>query len=866
MQVMLTAAKPRTAFVNAPRSQTLHSGESETFQGDAPASLEPFPATPLLQAEEITVVGVTVLPGKLAFLRPGRQPSPTSRKAAFLDVGGSAAVTVLPDLFPDGGSTPAGLVPPLEVFSPPGTPGPNGSPASAGRRVAGSGADGAVAVRGRSDSAAVSSERRERFLAMRQSRSGREVGARGDSPRSRSRRKLSDLYSSPGGRSRSPYCCEECIGDRRELAEEVEVKGDIRRRVVEDGGHRALLVLSQAWWHPATEYAYNAAGQAQLAGEAELLQSLSLHGLASLAISAANACQLVAEGALPILVGLLDPDGPPPRPSLSVLRSSTRALANIACSSRHGTLQCQGIGHEIFETEALPALLKLTTHGDLEVVRHVSRTLAELVRICVMPDDVGRDGLSAVRTPTSASRIPPSRRNSARAASWGNSYRADSYRSSGSASWQSLAQPLSKGSKGLWSFFKKGERTSIGPGGSDGSMGAGLTDAAIEELQVVLPNICQGSTDIQWLCKMTSRCFRRTAAEDSVHDAVVQRHCATIFAKLVGLAARWLDSASGNEEVVPALTVLAASTEAAPRFQARFALAGLAKSETFRKQMVTHRPFATAVFGPVTDGVAPELSQDASLTQTESSRSAEAKAELDEDRLTAMTARYLSSDTAARTADSGLDFVAIATRLARKQQDDASVLNHLSSVLRHCASDEEEAQRLLDHQDFEAAVERLLNLAMASEPEQMTNGALALAQLSLLPAAAPKLKQRGAIKALLTAFKAGEQYADDGAGWSSASKQKVLDAIERLNDVADDGQIGSPTSPSNRVDLTSLRQSAAAGEPEAPSAAERAEEAANKSLKSKGVAVMDNEEWKAITTEGRISSGQFGDVYKVIFY
>jgi hypothetical protein len=59
---------------------------------------------------------------------------------------------------------------------------------------------------------------------------------------------------------------------------------------------------------------------------------VSLHGLASLATSAATACELVAEGALAILVHLLDSL----HAEVTVLRSAARALANIASSARHG--------------------------------------------------------------------------------------------------------------------------------------------------------------------------------------------------------------------------------------------------------------------------------------------------------------------------------------------------------------------------------------------------------------------------------------------------------------------------------------------------------------------------------------------------
>ena len=50
--------------------------------------------------------------------------------------------------------------------------------------------------------------------------------------------------------------------------------------------------------------------------------------------------------------------------------------------------QADAIGATFFSADALGPLLRLvtppTTHSDPEVVRHVSRTLAELARVCVM--------------------------------------------------------------------------------------------------------------------------------------------------------------------------------------------------------------------------------------------------------------------------------------------------------------------------------------------------------------------------------------------------------------------------------------------------------------------------------------------------
>ena len=57
--------------------------------------------------------------------------------------------------------------------------------------------------------------------------------------------------------------------------------------------------------------------------------------------------------------------------------------ANISASARHGTWQGDAIGSAIFQYDALEPLLRLCSHADVEVARHVSRTLAELAYICL---------------------------------------------------------------------------------------------------------------------------------------------------------------------------------------------------------------------------------------------------------------------------------------------------------------------------------------------------------------------------------------------------------------------------------------------------------------------------------------------------
>jgi hypothetical protein len=62
-----------------------------------------------------------------------------------------------------------------------------------------------------------------------------------------------------------------------------------------------------------------------------------------------RSCELVAEGALGILVGLMDDRGGGFAATGTLLRSAARALANISASARHGTWQGDAIGSAIFQ-------------------------------------------------------------------------------------------------------------------------------------------------------------------------------------------------------------------------------------------------------------------------------------------------------------------------------------------------------------------------------------------------------------------------------------------------------------------------------------------------------------------------------------
>ena len=701
------------------------------------------------------------------------------------------------------------------------------------------------------------------------------------SPRARSRRQLSGIYGDRPAVVLSPFCCQECIdaAGPDEVEEEVSVKTDIRRLVMADKGHEALLVLSQAWWTSETEY--NEKGQ--LAGEAELLQSLALHGLASLATSAEPACKLVAEGALSILVGLLDPDGPPPRPSLPVLRSAARALANISCAARPGTWQGEAIGLEVFSVGLLQPLLKLAAHADLQVVRHVSRTLAKLAQVCVLASE---NTCSSVRTPVSHLLPSGSQKSSFRTlgSSGGSRSASVSYRSHGSSSFQSLASPMSghRGSRGFWSWFAGGAKPAVAPS-SRGAGGTSSKPMPSADPDVVLPNLCQGTDSIGWLCEL---CFKPASSRPgSQPDTVVQRHAAHVFARLAASACRWLAAADGSDGVVDCLARLAEGTDPMTRHHARFSLAAISKTSGFRQRMAATPSFTDLLNKAANrqlhnDKPTPAVPASGdraaavSLAERTSSSRKTAINPLEEARCIAIIARHLCDDTEARAAcvAAGVDFISLALHLARLHDQDVGLLSHLSCVLRDCTTGLEAAAAFLEHPLAEEALERLLNMAAAAEPGQLANAALALAQLSLLPAAQSTLRARGALTALIKAARTADQWGDDEPSGSSV-RSSVFDAIERLHELpgGSESELGRTDSLDSSVaELRSNKLGQAAGSGGdrggggSPGASHMAamDAAATRKLRSKNVQMIDGDDESELEIEGRISSGQFGDVFK----
>jgi hypothetical protein len=155
-------------------------------------------------------------------------------------------------------------------------------------------------------------------------------------------------------------------------------------------------------------------GGAEGAASITALQSLAVKALASLAFKSSHAAEINRQGGIAMLVELLSNfqllthfhmrvDN-----ALVVLRSATRALANLACCARQGTWQGDAIATSILAARALQPLLVLTLHQDVEVVRHTARVLAELASVCVSAEDTEvRAAAVLAVSPSFLSALPP---------------------------------------------------------------------------------------------------------------------------------------------------------------------------------------------------------------------------------------------------------------------------------------------------------------------------------------------------------------------------------------------------------------------------------------------------------------------------
>jgi hypothetical protein len=607
------------------------------------------------------------------------------------------------------------------------------------------------------------------------------------SPRTRSQRRMSARYTQL--ERRSPFLCMNCTHGlderRRGRLEEIQVQESLRPTVLRDGGHRALLALAQAWWHDETDY--NESGQ--LVAEAKELQEVSLFGLASLATSAATACELVAEGALTILVGLLDPVGPPPRPELRVLRSAARALANIACSARHGTWQGDAIGSAIFGTDALEPLLQLCHHSDVQVVRHVSRALAELAFISVRP------GLANVGD-SQAAFTPNSNRSSMMMPTTAGGYGMSARSGLGSVS-MSMFAPLSK-PMSLWS--RSSRKMIAGP--SSAQSASRLQDKR------ALPNICQETEEIGWLLKLATH-----------DDVVIRRAAAKVFYRLGRKASGWLLRAEQDSsgEVMDVLMELGAYDDQQIRCHVMLALEAITMNGYFVPVVTSHPEFGRVA---LTARNPDEVRSSASILKNLS------QAEIGE-------------------VDQGvvMDMISAALQVLKTDNDKAIV--EISFFI----------ARLCGHQlsAVIADVERLRDVCLAllqmctaahlqahlsnrGDELQMTNATEALAHIASDATGCRILMDLKATKTLVSVLKATK---------SEACRMHATAAMAIL--IGGDGEGIDPSDMRASADPDAARRLSAA--PEA--VPDRANIPANLIVDESQVELM-----------GRISSGQFGDVFK----
>ena len=593
------------------------------------------------------------------------------------------------------------------------------------------------------------------------------------SPRTRSQRRLTARYTEI--EKRSPFLCAACMhgldAGTRERLEQIPIQNELRTKILDDGGHRALLALAQAWWHNPTDY--NEAGQ--LIAEAKELQEISLEGLASLATSAATACELVAEGALTILVGLLDPFGPPPRPELRVLRSAARALANIACSARKGTWQSDAIGSAIFGTDALMPLLQLCSHSDIQVARHVARALAELSVISVRPGLANVDDNAAAFTPTSnvsSSWIPST------AGALGMSAASLSM-----SSMSSMFTPLSKTVVGLL-----GGRKMLGPSSAANSASSGRQDRNLH-----LPNICQNTDEIAWLLTLAIH-----------HDVVIQRSASTIFLRLGRKASKWLlsaEKASGGEVLDVVFGVLGSHEDELIRANAMRTLEALTRREQFAELIMARDDFARVAL---------------STRTPEEVRSAAAI-------LANVGQAVVESDQSSQEMVG--EMLSAALQVLRTDNDDArtEISWFIARVCQH-----QLAQVVADVGRLNQVCQALLEMMRSGDEVQMLNATEAVAKIATDETGSRALTDMQAQAALLRVM---EKTKSDQARSHAVSAMKVLYST----DGSDQG-VADPR---------------ASDASDTPAEADRARIPPSLAVAEEDVELL-----------GRISSGQFGDVYK----
>ena len=278
----------------------------------------------------------------------------------------------------------------------------------------------------------------------------------------------------------------------------------------------------------------------------------------------------------------------------------------------------------MFAAKAFEPLQVLTMpEQDLQIVRHASRTLAELARVCLPvsidpdPDPDAPDGVSAVTG--SASESQPSH-----ARTKGGSSRSLMPRLSGTNSGRSLSGLLSSSpvASGAEPMLEATGSWTSGLGSAAGSWASGswafgwpsiggeqhtgvasferpLSHANLQSLcrgpasavaEAMLPRIIRADSGVQgveWLDVLAVR----------NDDWLVQRHAALAYSRIAMAAHGWL-AINAADDTVPALLHLAIAEDPLTRKHAKSALAALSKHKAVHAAIVNDRRLKTILTHP----------------------------------------------------------------------------------------------------------------------------------------------------------------------------------------------------------------------------------------------------------------------------
>jgi len=377
-------------------------------------------------------------------------------------------------------------------------------------------------------------------------------------------------------------------------------------------------------------------------------------------------------------------------------------------------------------------------HNDVQVVRHVSRALAELAMISVRP------GLANVGD-SQAAFTPNSNRSSLMMPTTGGGLGMSSRSGIGSVASVSMSvilEPLSK-PMGLWS---RSSRKMLAGGGP-----SSMQSATKPEDKRALPNICQETEEIGWLLKL--------AAHD---DLVIRRAAAQIFDRLGKKASGWLLRAEQDSdgEVMDAIMELGNHEDEQIRRHALRALASITQLGHWVPIVIQHPEFGRVAL---------------------STRSTE------ELRVSASILKNLSQAGIAEVdgQDVVADMLSAALHVLRTD-DDQAIVEISCFIARLCES--QLPAVIVDVERLRDVCVALLQMCTAAHLQahlserndelQMTNATQALAAIATEATGCKMLTELGANKVLIRVLKASK---------SEPTKAAVISAMELLDADGADG-------------------------------------------------------------------------------